>query len=127
MTTSEQARAHECGACGGSGMKPQKADPVWPFKDSKPCLVCLGSGRISDVMPVKDAMADALTATAIASHIYSVEHQTYGPAIRREALPLMWLSGGSRLPLFKTREDRNYNRALHAARAAFRAVPGLRG
>lgn len=49
---------HACDACGGSGY-------------AKPCgcHVCLGAGRISDRMPVADALADAETL------------QTVGPVI----------------------------------------------
>ena len=36
------AQSHECDACGGTGYKAQAFDPVWPFKDAKPCPVCLG-------------------------------------------------------------------------------------
>lgn len=47
MTTSERTRdaSHACDACGGTGRRAQRFDPVWPFKDTKACPVCFGSGR----------------------------------------------------------------------------------
>ena len=113
MTKCEQARAdHECAACGGTG----EASEYRPACSNEahgegcgcgdaplPCPVCLGAGRISDRMPVADAMADAETLRLVAT--------TLDPAL------VDWLDTWVGDP----------DGANAAARAAFRAVPALRG
>jgi hypothetical protein len=63
--SSEQTRAaarHACDACGGTGVlwcgRPHRGGRC--LADVR-CPVCLGAGRISDRMPVADAIADAET------------------------------------------------------------------
>jgi len=51
----DASRSHECGACGGSGEEIETAfpydAPILNHHSGFPCPVCLGSGRISDVIP----------------------------------------------------------------------------
>jgi len=115
MTTNEQARAdHECSACGGHG---KAHDPAYVrVYDCAACPVCLGSGRISDRMPVADAMADAETLRNIAN--------TYPHYSRHldETLDVQAAGPRDGSWAYLTPYD-----ARNAAHAAFRAVPGLRG
>ena len=98
----DNEQTHECAACGGTGDKFEhayaKAGCNCPACGGLVCLICLGAGRISDRMPVADAMADAETVRRIVEP-YAVT-EINGPVVDL------------------------YNAA---ARAAFRAVPGLRG
>ena len=105
--------SHECAGCGGSGKRATVGLPrlSQDWRD-RVCLVCLGSGRISDRMPARDAVADAETLTSCLI--------AYGNAWKARAL-LNWTTW----PLSSVIID--YYDAIHAARAAFRAVPGLRG
>jgi len=73
------------------------------------CPVCLGAGRISDRMPVADALADAETLRVVGMNAGPL------PTVRWLYV-LSWT-----LPQFP-----DWKTAHHAARAAFRAVPGLR-
>lgn len=96
-----ETQTHECAACGGSGSE-------WDGDIDYVCPVCLGAGRISDKMSVRDAVADAETlGTEIAEASYLV--RTLGLLHKRtgELAAVLYARG--------------------AARAAFRAVPGLRG
>lgn len=143
-------RGHACDACGGSG---QYSDPgrCRPGRhrvvqashgafcglcgcslslSGEPlscagCPVCLGAGSFPDQMPARDAVADAETLCRAGQSVY-VDHLHYNQTERRAALPVLILDGGTRMPLFKTRPDRNRDRAVNTASAAFRAVPGLR-
>jgi len=72
-------KSHECSACGGTGgwnvcgrrhgtttcriHNCCECEQPWddPCLYGEPCPVCLGAGRISDRMPVADAIADAET------------------------------------------------------------------
>ena len=78
MSKSETGRAdHACDACGGSGIIETHVELtgyIRPAGMGNPtqcrataCPVCLGSGRISDVMPESDAMSDFQTHAAIVS------------------------------------------------------------
>ena len=126
MTTNEQARAdHKCGACGGLGRidKPHRIGGS-SFYDGYAtlvfCPVCLGSGRISDRMPAADAMADAETLLNLS---YTEPKDWAAEA---------WNTGGF-IRWYLDREngicEPEYLAVVaeSAARAAFRAVPGLRG
>src|SRR3972149_997138 len=98
MTTSEQARAdHECSACSGTGERgacgrdhgmttcskhncclcEQSFDAV--RLNGATCPVCLGYGRISDRMPVADALADAETLRRVSVELTGAD-LTYAPA-----------------------------------------------
>ena len=102
-----QQASHPCAACGGSGLVPRYFEGQQYM-----CPVCLGAGSISDKMPARDAVADADTLTSCLI--------AYGNAWKARAL-LNWTTW----PLNSAVID--YYDAIHAARAAFRAVPGLRG
>lgn len=52
---------HECSACSGTGCSFESTHGGRPGPCASPCLVCLGTGLISDQMPVTDALADAET------------------------------------------------------------------
>jgi hypothetical protein len=123
-TPSEQARAdasHPCDACGGIGYRETDVEtfgtPHWGGTAYyPPCPVCQGSGRISDRMPVADAMADAETLRL------EWERQSLGVIHHTDATrPVMTGALGDELLSAPLDWDR------YAARAAFHAVPGLRG
>lgn len=135
---------HKCDACGGSGfVKPRRRAGV-PFSgtryDQQPCPVCLGRGEHPNRMPVADAVADAETLrrylrllsgrnSECKPAIWFEVAVRYGQQTRRyieDALvvprPLYDRDGPSeRLYLAIQRTTQG------GARAAFRAVPGLRG
>ena len=111
--------AHKCAACGGSGRKflpPKEGSTHQPNGRHIKCPTCLGSGRISDRMPVADAMADAETLRVHTARLLGGGHAwaalQHGVIAERRA----WQG--------KTAEAASF--AREAARAAFRAVPGLR-
>lgn len=111
MTTSDQTRA--CAACGGSGMIWQWCDKSRTRDERVVCPVCLwrNNGRISDRMPAADAMADAET---LRLHGMPGDIREYGAT--------------AALLLYTTEMvDAAPHYARLEARAAFRAVPGLRG
>lgn len=125
---------HACDACSGSGYRKVEccAREVGRFSGSvyhardcngtRPhCPVCLGDGRISDVMPASDALADA--------------------EMLAQNFPQPWGFYESDLDYAHSNGCRAVSKivdwsqpvddaawwARRAARAAFRAVPGLRG
>lgn len=102
-TSNEQAGSHPCAACGGDGV-------IHLFEN---CPVCLGAGAISDRMPAADAQADASTLTS-----YLIG---YGNPWKTRAAVLAWT------PWPLNDDSINHYDVITAARAAFRAVPGLRG
>jgi hypothetical protein len=138
MSPSEQARAdasHPCDACGGSGLDAaavkryrdkwewpgipgyMKPDPHFPL-----CPVCGGSGRISDVMPAADAVADAETLRSVTRSIHR------GFAFHNTDV---YLSASCALFHVEaaTRPGSLYEGDFwirSAAEHAFKAVPGLR-
>ena len=106
--------------------------PMWRFHVAQshgPCPVCAGSGRVDAKASRADAVADAETLTALANymdlHDWRGNDGRFGSRtayFAREAR----LSGESVI----TNLDGDYwppQYAREAARAAFRAVPGLRG
>ena len=123
--TMQPKAEHKCDACGGSG-KIGCEDHATYHKhgstyyhrfacDVLKCPVCLGSGRISDRMPVSDAVADADTLW------WGVLYQAYqAPALETATLGCqvaVWIHHN---------ESESYRLTRLAAHAAFRAVPGLR-
>lgn len=122
MARSEQD--HTCDACDGIGMV---FDELHFHPD---CPVCLGSGTISDRMPVADALADAETL-----HLNAIPSdndectlaQGFGLQARfwiKDSLSKCSRWTGDD---YAESQDRAKTKACAAARAAFRAVPGLRG
>lgn len=123
---------HECSACGGTGCRFESTHGGRLRPCEAPCPVCLGTGRISDRMPVADALADAETLRAfqrdpyppnfllrtLAPDAYATEHG----ALRCGVSADLWARGH-----FYETEWALVDDAAHAARAAFRAVPGLKG
>ena len=118
-------KTHPCDACGGIGEQYDTADVlVWT------CPVCLGAGRISDVTPASDAMADAETLRRFADHVWS-ECETYADAASGLPLLLDVARGrkqGGRLGYYQRKGRLGAVKVLisDATHAAFRAVPGLR-
>lgn len=109
-----ESKQHKCDACGGTG------DELEPFNGLPyACDVCLGAGTISDVMPARDAVADAETLRA------SIPAAVFPPKTGNDFRTANLLT-------FVPEWDRDYSQivsfvAREDARAAFRAVPGLRG
>jgi hypothetical protein len=86
------------------------------------CPVCQGAGRISDVMPAKDALADAET---LRGFWHELARETGVEArfhLTQQTTARLWQNGmfGHYLP-WECADS-----ASSAARAAFRAVPGLK-
>jgi hypothetical protein len=58
-------REHPCAACDGSGWRSQGAEAAASCRTdllgSLACPICLGSGRVSDVMPQRDHEVDKET------------------------------------------------------------------
>jgi hypothetical protein len=98
--------------------------PAGP-EEGELCPVCQGSGRISDVMPAADAMADAETVRLAAKR---------RPGLRSDVRHASYY-GARVLDYTCDRDDIGdvdpadvaAGYAQTAARAAFRAIPGLRG
>lgn len=123
---------HKCDACVGSGAEdtgcPTDPCPVCP---ATRCPVCQGAGRLPDQMPAKDALADAETLRAfvrdphpphlllrvLAPDAYAVDPR----ALRCGVDAALWKRGH-----FYETEGALVDDATWAARAAFRAVPGLK-
>ena len=131
MSTREsESKSHECAACGGSGKKATVGLPrlSQDWRD-RVCPVCLGSGRVSDVIPARDAVADAETL-----HLASDDGRLL-PGLHLARIAAEWAEHwirttdrtGYRPPKPIGHSDKAYSSAARAARAAFRACPGLRG
>jgi len=103
------ANTRDCRACGGDG-RDIRHSAIPSLSTFRPCPVCLGSGRVSDVIPAQDAVADAEILW------WEIDHHWRGIISDRigRALIQTWPSSAGKY-------------ARQAARAAFRAVPGLRG
>jgi hypothetical protein len=78
----------------------------------EPCPACLGTGRQSDVIPARDAIADA------AQYEAAVRTGTEGVILSSGAIQRLMRSGWQHKAAARARVD---------ARAAFTAVPALRG
>ncbi len=122
MTTSEQARLDaRCKGCNGARI-------VWRggAYGNGPCPACCGSGSVTRTIPVADAMADAETLRRVA-----LVTSSYRTRDRRTALGRAEAYGSlagvvANLDL-ESGPKQSQKCAIEAARAAFRAVPGLRG
>jgi hypothetical protein len=121
MSSDEQARAsHPCDACGDLLRVLLGGD----YRNPDPhCPVCQGSGRISDVMPAADAVADAAQLLTVwRGHFRGARFHKTGIYKAQEAgtsaESAMVYGGG-----WCNAADM----ARKAARAALGAVPGLRG
>lgn len=108
---------HPCDACGGRGVTvgrpPVLADgTIVAISHPIVCPVCLGAGHFSDMMPARDAVADAETLRLLTYNDFSGPVQDLNHCLTQ---------------IFFAR-GRGTHRAcaMAAARAAFRAVPGLR-
>lgn len=119
---------HTCDACGGTGdandYRPACSNDAHgdgcgcgdaPF----PCPVCLGEGRFPDRMPVADAMADAETL-----RLALIEHDRLSHGLGMTDCE--WVVRDSYARLRNPDGVARCEVAIEA-RAAFRAVPGLRG
>lgn len=119
----------DCRACGGTGeMGQTTADGFTIGTIWRDCPVCLGSGRISDRVSREEVMVDAETL-----RVYQDEFRDV-PAVWVAADAGAWAAAWTRAEdrtLFRPPDagmaDRAYSSAKRAARAAFRAVPALRG
>lgn len=151
-------RDHECAGCGGSGPheygkgtrlssaytigRDGKDCPSYVERGSvaytawkrgravRCCPVCLGSGRISDRMPVADAVADAETLCGIKAEDGGQERHR-GRCRRWHMTLLGRAQRHGESAASYTKCDHGETSAPYfsreAARAAFRAVPGLKG
>ena len=110
-------KSHACDACGGTGDRGYIH--LRRYVSGGACPVCLGSGRISDRMPISDAVADAETLLRLSCEVVK-------PVWANDTLSA-YVSG--KAAVYHC-EISNYLyapiRAREAAHAAFRAVPGLR-
>jgi hypothetical protein len=155
------AQPHACDACGGKPYSVRVAFYASPERvvlvtadlahaqrearsyksDSRgvwldTCPVCQGAGRISDVMPAKDALADAETlrtvAHEVATHCYGGgwdgrQCDDCNEAVL--ALRIHWSPDGASMDscVWRYSAETNAQTCRDEAHAAFRAVPGLRG
>ena len=135
MTTEQAAKlsapkpaSHACDACGGSGLGNDHAvsdGRCCPLgSECIDCLSCFGAGRISDVMPASDALADAETMVMVLRDMNA--RGAIGVLDCLSALGTAAANGRYAAAEASTWASASY-RAHDAARAAFRAVPGLRG
>jgi hypothetical protein len=138
MALSQSVKDRPCDACGGEG-----AFPLWDGSLAEvPCHICWGVGRISDVIPVKDALADAETLRTIAHDVAAHCYGGYwdGPtcAACKAAVDALRIycpltdgdtscSSAFYADPFERAAGLMAERAQYEARAAFRACPGLRG
>lgn len=116
---------HWCGGCNGSGTA--REPNIAPTYDERwRCPVCLGAGRISDQMPARDAECDAETLRA------NQELAKWGTRTREALAEIDEWIGHLVVDLFRvqgglsTSADAVFSARL-LSRAAFRAVPDLRG
>jgi hypothetical protein len=121
--------SHPCDACGGSGYRETDVEtfgtPHWGGTAYyPPCPVCQGSGRISDVIPAADAKADAETL-----RLFMLDGRHFCDLGTCEGYYLGYMDLGAGVKLYLRRGwwKRAVAAAPHAALAAFKAVPGLRG
>lgn len=128
---SETSKTHTCDACGGTGC-PDSIEHSASCVE--PCEVCNGAGRISDVMPVSDSIADAETLGAYLSIRARIElaqnYMTFGgpmPECNRSddfahaAVRFVPEHYGLGYAV-----DANGKAATYCAKLAFRVVPELR-
>ena len=127
---------HPCDACGGTGEAGAcgrdhgsgccklhngclcEQPWEWIRVNGASCPVCLGAGRFPDRMPVKDAVADAETLWLVSLNLYRDNPEPFETLERARLLICHAIADASVVdPL---------GRVKNAARAAFRAVPGLR-
>jgi hypothetical protein len=112
---------------------------------TKPCVPCAGSGRISESIPASDAIADAETLLRVASVTADSGYRRCvdGTNDKRTPLGRAQAEGSCAAAIFRTANTYLAANAGHllseqapklahryandAARAAFRAIPGLRG
>jgi len=87
--------------------------------EGRRCLVCRGSGQVTDRIPVADALADAETLRRIAATAPSRKVQWFFDCAWFGTLAGGWAQKGVRA--------QSAIEGRLAASAAFRAVPGLRG
>jgi len=124
MTTWQGTRA--CRGCDGSGFDYKHPD-LSTFDSFEDCMVCGGTGRVEAKPPVSDALADAETLRRFCdANLYSRDF----PLFSSYPLIAIWKAGNSgwtRRSINRGREHEAWSRTECQARAAFRAIPGLRG
>jgi len=112
----KEADVRRCEGCEGSGFVDrcycQTATQHMDACEGRRCLVCQGSGQVTDRIPVADALADAETLRRISD----------GLPLRCTYTASLWARGH-----FYETEDALVWDGIFAAHEAFRAVPGLRG
>jgi hypothetical protein len=111
-------KTHACDACGGSEVMLLPCDPNCACGGEAyfDCPVCLGAGSFPDQMPVADAVADAETLRVLLPH-----------RLMLTDLPYLHVRCSADIPAWEDAENTACEWSRSAARAAFRAVPGLRG
>jgi hypothetical protein len=128
------APTRECLGCEGRGLEVAEVQvlSMLPFF---PCPVCAGSGQVEAKPSVRDAVADAETLRLyhdFESASPECSTESYNRlALRKQPIPcchlrdaLAWASVGA-LAVSLGHADGSAHK--ESARAAFRAVPGLRG
>lgn len=130
---------HPCDACDGSGAAIWLSNTFWLVEhirrktcsgcqwcDVGRCPICLGAGSFPDRMPARDALADAETLRLYCLLVVSPETPYDLDALVVADLVLDCHMSGL-LNDSPGRREWGHIHAQDAARAAFRAVPGLRG
>jgi len=118
--------SHRCDTCQGSGL----SDAFVSVSISGAmyrCFVCNGSGTLPDQMPVADALADAemLLAAAFALEDRRSRYAYDSGLVSR--IDLLEAQGEAFRAINPAWSGEESKHGSMAARAAFRAVPALRG
>lgn len=118
-------RERACAACDGTGRQPAWCEPCASYHGmDRRCAACTGTGRILESIPASDAIADAETLFSAARvHYDYVSGEFVLNVLNEDAMTArLWQAG--LLGHYISYECADS--ARDAARAAFRAVPGLR-
>lgn len=114
-----ESKRRACLACGGTcGLSPFTEDGFYCPDNPNGCPACDGRGWQSDQMPASDAIADAETLRLA---------RTLAPYQTWLALQAAAFCGRSPVLFMDPTSEHAWEIGRDAARAAFRAVPGLRG
>lgn len=121
----DTSKSHVCAGCGGSGYDVESCNRMSESGRcacmDNPCATCLGAGHISDVMPVKDALADAETLrnyADVAPDFVLCNLLNYASHYADAVACREWWVGGEVGAYQHVRDG--------ASGGAFSAVPGLR-
>lgn len=123
---SDNGRERACKACEGTGSQNPRfrhrgGETAWrESRAGQACLACIGTGRVTERIPASDAIADAETLRRNSRLPGS------GPRFHWDVFDAENMAAWSFVTERVNGIVTGHPAALAAARAAFRAVPGLR-